>query len=459
MLTNSLEELIIALPAPAWYCGPEEKHHRMQIQISEIQVGSRMRPLGDVTPLAQSMAEIGLLHPIVITANNRLVSGLHRLEAARRLGWSTIEATVVDADDLHAELAEIDENLVRLNLTALEKATHIARRKAIYEALHPEARRGVAGAAKRWRSDASETVSVAFSEETASKTGQTERTVQLYAKVGESVPDDVKEAIAQTPIADNLRELVMLSRLAPDEQRAVAAKLAAGEAPTVKVAVRLQRREEMAGQAPGQPSGDHWAVWTASIEDWAAPRQYDLIVTDPPYPREYLHLWRVLGRRSAEWLADGGMLVAMSGQFFLREILEMLSESLDYYWTAAYIMPGQCNPIANRIVNNFWKPVLCFVKKGDSFRGHGFGDVFESPEREKEEHDWQQSVGGMYSIISRLALPGQFILDPFMGSGTTGVAALRHGCHFHGLDVDEQAVKIATKRFYDLQGENRQALD
>jgi ParB family chromosome partitioning protein len=82
--------------------------------------------------------------------------------------------------------------------------TQTARRKAIYEALHPEAKRGVAGAAKRWHKDATDTVSVAFAADTSAKTGVSERTVWRYVQVGERLADDVKEAIAQTPRAAGL---------------------------------------------------------------------------------------------------------------------------------------------------------------------------------------------------------------------------------------------------------------
>jgi len=55
----------------------------------------------------------------------------------------------------------------------------------------------------------------------------------------------------------------------------------------------------------------------------------------------------------------------------------------------------------------------------------------------------------MYSIITGICLPGQYILDPFCGSGTTGVAALKHGCLFDGLDIDTNSVLISRKRLYD----------
>jgi ParB-like chromosome segregation protein Spo0J len=159
------------------------------IPIDAIVVGERRRPLGDVSALARSINEVGLLHPIVVTPDRRLVAGWHRLEACRLLGWTEIPAVVMDVspavaelvaaeentfrreltgleraeylaqrkaryEALVTELAEIDENLIRNDLTILERAEHLARRKEIHEQLHPETKRGTIGAIatneKRW---------------------------------------------------------------------------------------------------------------------------------------------------------------------------------------------------------------------------------------------------------------------------------------------------------------------
>jgi site-specific DNA-methyltransferase (adenine-specific) len=56
-------------------------------------------------------------------------------------------------------------------------------------------------------------------------------------------------------------------------------------------------------------------------------------------------------------------------------------------------------------------------------------------------------------LLERIVLastnPGDLILDPFMGSGTTGVAALKHGRRFVGIDMESQFVELAEKRLYD----------
>jgi N6-adenosine-specific RNA methylase IME4 len=102
----------------------------------DIVVGKRYRKkLGDLDSLAESMDRIGLLHPIGVDSDHRLIWGRRRLAAAQILGWEEIHAVVVDLDD--GADAEIDENEIREDFRPFEK-------KAIAEALaaRVEERRG-----------------------------------------------------------------------------------------------------------------------------------------------------------------------------------------------------------------------------------------------------------------------------------------------------------------------------
>ena len=96
----------------------------MQIELDKVIIRKRVRKnLGDLSSLMESLRRHGLLNPIVINSRNELVAGHRRTEAARRLGWKTIEARIVDSDD-EADLVEmeIEENTQRKNLTTDELA-------------------------------------------------------------------------------------------------------------------------------------------------------------------------------------------------------------------------------------------------------------------------------------------------------------------------------------------------
>ena len=100
-------------------------------------------------------------------------------------------------------------------------------------------------------------------------------------------------------------------------------------------------------------------------------------------------------------------------------------------------------------VNTTWKPILIFGSP--DYKGKIFGDVFVSDGNDKSVHKWGQSVSGMLSLIKQLCLPGQSVFDPFCGAGTTGVAALLHGCTFEGIDTDERNVNISAARLEEVE--------
>lgn len=204
-------------------------------------------------------------------------------------------------------------------------------------------------------------------------------------------------------------------------------------------------RKELAEVGNTVVINDRWHIEQGDINTWTTNKQYDFIITDPPYPREYLPLWSVLARHAKEWLKPDGLLIAMSGQSYLNEIYSMLDEHLVYYWTACYLTLHQPTPLRTRQVNTSWKPLLIYGLN-DKYSGKTFGDVFKSDQNEKSLHDWEQSESGMKSIIKMICLPGQTILDPFAGAGTTGIAALSHGCLFDGIDIDLENVNISKGR-------------
>jgi ParB family chromosome partitioning protein len=96
----------------------------VQIDIDQIVIRKRVRKnLGDLTSLMESLKRHGLLNPVVINSRNELIAGHRRTEAARRLGWKTVEVRIVDGRD-EGDLVEmeIEENTQRKNLTSDELA-------------------------------------------------------------------------------------------------------------------------------------------------------------------------------------------------------------------------------------------------------------------------------------------------------------------------------------------------
>jgi site-specific DNA-methyltransferase (adenine-specific) len=187
--------------------------------------------------------------------------------------------------------------------------------------------------------------------------------------------------------------------------------------------------------------------FTTRLED-LEPGSVDAVITDPPYPAEHLPLYGKLSEHAARWLKPGGICAVMSGQIHLPDVIRELATQLTYHWTMAYLTPGgQAVQVFPRRVNTFWKPVLVF-RNGEGPAAEWFGDVAKSDtnDNDKRFHHWGQSESGMADLVKRLTRPGEMVCDPFMGAGTTGVAALALGRSFVGCDVNADHVSDARER-------------
>lgn len=204
-------------------------------------------------------------------------------------------------------------------------------------------------------------------------------------------------------------------------------------------AARIAIPENLSGESYRLITGD-FRSQAREIED----NSIDVIITDPPYPAEYLPLFSDLGALAARVLKPGASLLVMSGELHLPEVMRRLCEHLNYYWTLCYLTPGQSPNLWTRKVNTNWKPVLWLVK-GD-YSGEVRGDVLKSERNEKDNHQWQQSESGMLDMVRNFSMPDELILDPFCGSGTTGVAAVQLHRRFIGIDSDAAAIASASER-------------
>lgn len=181
------------------------------------------------------------------------------------------------------------------------------------------------------------------------------------------------------------------------------------------------------------------------------PNTFDAIITDPPYPKEYLYLYKLLAEQAAILLKPGGSLLAMAGQSYLPEVYASMSHYLlNYHWTLCYATPGGQSSISvsnYKRVNTFWKPVLWFVK--GKYTGRQVGDVIKSDRNDKRYHEWGQSERGMAELVEKLTSPGDLVLDPFLGGGTTAVVCHKLGREFVGVDIEQRNVDLTKGRLHE----------
>lgn len=205
----------------------------MKYRIADIIIGDRKRELGDISQLAQSIKEIGLINPITILPDGTLVAGRHRLAACASIKWEEIDVSIAQLDQLHAELAEIDENLIRSELTWTEQDKQLKRRKEIYEALHPETKhvteRGGPGRGHKTSDIVSPVLTPSFAEDVSAKTGVSTRTVERSIQRAEAFTDEQMDLLEQADVTKT--EATKIAQL-PQPEREEAIKLVSRGIPT-----------------------------------------------------------------------------------------------------------------------------------------------------------------------------------------------------------------------------------
>lgn len=227
---------------------PVAVRHIIRVRVADIDASERLREISEAHAhvIAASMQEHEKaggrrqLQPVELVQrgeNYRLVYGAHRLRAHQINGWEEIDAEVVSLTDAQLRLREIDENLIRHELTALDRARFLLERKRIYEALNPGAKRG-----GDRRSDQTANMAVwSFSADIAEKTGLSERTVFRSCALAENLAPEVVQAVRHTPLASNQAALEALSKHPHDRQLSVLGLMFAEENPAKSVADAINR--------------------------------------------------------------------------------------------------------------------------------------------------------------------------------------------------------------------------
>jgi site-specific DNA-methyltransferase (adenine-specific) len=189
----------------------------------------------------------------------------------------------------------------------------------------------------------------------------------------------------------------------------------------------------------------------------------DLVITDPPY--ESLEKHRAMGTTTRLKVSKSS-----SNQWFpifpnarfpelFAETYRVLKPNTHFYLFCDPETAFIAKPLAEEVGFRFWKPlvwdkksigmgyhyrcryefVLFFEKGKRRLRDLSIPDVI-SVARIRNGYPSEKPVELAETLIRQSTVPGESIVDPFMGSGSFGVAAIRSGCHFSGNDVAEASL-------------------
>ena len=250
----------------------------MKVKIRKIKVNPGRRGVSesDVNELALSISDVGLLNPITLTEDYTLIAGLHRLEAVKLLGWTEVECTITDLEGLSAELAELDENFARANLSPLEMGDILKRRKDIYETLYPETKVGTAQAIGMNKAKGNnvncnlQSTRKSFIEDTAGVTGSHPSTIARHIKIASELTSEAKEILrhAKKPVSSST--LKKISKLSPSQQEEASSLLVSGEICTIDEYMAKQQASESESEPAEDRQTDSVPTENYSPEQTAA---------------------------------------------------------------------------------------------------------------------------------------------------------------------------------------------
>lgn len=197
-----------------------------------------------------------------------------------------------------------------------------------------------------------------------------------------------------------------------------------------------------------KPSRDIKII-NADFYSWCATNldddSVDLILTDPPYPKEFLYLWDQLGEVAARVLKPDGYLATYSGQLYLDYVMNKLGEHLSYCWMIALQHKGATQIVHPRRVVCTWKPIIVY-RKGTPGKFNidveAVVDSISDDYREKGFHKWGQGETAVAYLMRKLSKPGDLVLDPLVGGGTTLVVAQTMKRKCIGIEIDEKYMDV-----------------
>lgn len=179
--------------------------------------------------------------------------------------------------------------------------------------------------------------------------------------------------------------------------------------------------------------------------------QVDAVITDPPYGVGFQyegHDDTPIGYREwcEQWFAE--LQGICSGPIAISCGLANVTDWPKPTWILCWHKPaamGRCS-----VGFNNWEPILLYGKPS----GEQGADVVRAPLIPDDTlggHPCPKPLGWASGLIHRVASKCETILDPFMGSGTTGVAAVQMGKQFIGIERERKYFEMACRRIENAQ--------
>lgn len=428
-------------------------------------------PLSDdeLAQLEQNILAEGIRDPLVVWAGEGiLIDGHHRLAIAKKHDLSYDVAAVSLPDRTAVKRWIILNQLGQRNMTREQVSYYRGR-------LYNELKDSHGGDRK---SKGKDFTLKNTAKEVAQQTGVTDRTVKNDAKYAEAVDLLEREGVPRKDLTGKdkrftKKDAVDICKMPEHDRKETLRLVQTGGAENIKKAKKALRqkkaieRESAALASSGESDG---ADWTITQDQGVI--SCDALITDPPYgilsedwepedlasfTKDWASRWCTCGADfiaifwSQDWLFDGKLWFDQS------------LSGYDHRQTLIWHYPNNNKPQSRQKFKQTYEPILFYRRKDTQKtvtpKGGTWGDginnfdchVAAVPQSNfngvnRKQHPAQKPLSVMEWLVVALTDPGDLVVDPFCGSGTTGVASKKHARSFHGIELDVEYAEAARRR-------------
>lgn len=255
------------------------------LKLADIIVPPRLREVDEdqAQILSSQIAWQGLLNPITVRRTPpatkpyqpyTLIAGAHRRRAVELLNGTAIEAMIVEADAIDGMMLEVSENLIRNELTALERAVFVLAYREAWEKRYGQVKAG-----RPWQKNNRDNLSQLptegpvniveavdgsnFYEVASARLGIHPKGIKRATRIATKIPAAIRGHLRGTEHADNQNFLLKLAGFGPERQAEISRALA--QSPDIVRAIEVT---DPAAQAKAQRNGQDLLL-DRLISTWA----------------------------------------------------------------------------------------------------------------------------------------------------------------------------------------------
>jgi ParB-like chromosome segregation protein Spo0J len=430
----------------------------MILKIKEIILNDNRRKLdlNKVKQLAESIEQIGLINPITVNKDKTLIAGNHRIEAYKLLGRDEIEASFLDLNKLLADLAEIDENLMRNELHWIDADKQIARRKAIYLELYPETKAGGDRKSDKIKIQTLDSDNKTFIQDTADKTNKSKSSISQSVKRGNEITEEEAEVLkaidAPKSYGDELIKQPIEKRAKIIENLKIEVKPIKEVLKDINKEEKIQQKEEVKAKI-SEIINEKYSLLKTIDKGWhKIGNQFlyfgnntdsefidfvpscKMAFADPPYNAgvddwDFNFVW------AQDYLQDIADVVCVTpGGWDAQNFYRICN--MNYKWEmACWIRNGMTH---GRCGYANWIKVAIFAKDKVKISQDFFDITIKTSETDDTKHKGRKPYEFMAHLIGLFTSEGDNIIDPFAGSGTTLIMAEKLNRVSYNAEMSEQ---------------------